>query len=179
MDGQNIDLGTFSWDISKLEQEIIKNRQEMEAYSATLAINKKALQDEQKQMLELAAQIKIMQGVQKTANDMVKAGTISEAEYAETMSKSNQVIAENEAAIKDTAAAQSAHIKTIIDQENAVKALRKENFELNKLFEAGRQNVEGNETAYRDLNKELNALKLESKNLGAEMVNLKRDGKAI
>ena len=175
--GQNIDLGTFSWDISKLEQEIIKNRQEMEAYSATLAINKKALKDEQKQMLELAAQIKIMQGVQKTANDMVKAGTISEAEYAETMSKSNQVIAENEAAIKDTAAAQSAHIKTIIDQENAVKALRKENFELNKLFEAGRQNVEGNETAYRDLNKELNALKLESKNLGAEMVNLKRDGK--
>lgn len=177
MDGQNIDLGTFSWDISKLEQEIIKNRHEMEAYSATLAINKKALKDEQKQMLELAAQIKIMQGVQKTANDMVKAGTISEAEYAETMSKSNQVIAENEAAIKDTAAAQSAHIKTIIDQENAVKALRKENFELNKLFEAGRQNVEGNETAYRDLNKELNALKLESKNLGAEMVNLKRDGK--
>ena len=50
---QNIDLGTFQWDISKIEQQLIENRKQMEAFSGALAVNKKALKDEQKEIHEL------------------------------------------------------------------------------------------------------------------------------
>src|SRR5690606_27239175 len=61
--------------------------------------------------------------------------------------------------------------------EQAVKDLRQENNELNKLMNAGRVELSHSESAYRNLNKELNALKTEAKNLGAEMVILQREGK--
>ena len=174
---KNIDLGTFSWDISKIEQQIIENRKQIEMFSSSLNVNKKVLNEEKKEIQNLAVQISGMKQIQKEANDQLKKGTISQEEYNKTVSESNKVIQQNETRINEVAQAQSAHIKTIIDSENAIKGLRTQNAELNKLYSAGRTEISGNEGAYRDLNKELNALKIESKNLGAEMLVLERAGK--
>lgn len=174
---KNIDLGTFSWDLSKIEKEMIENRRQTEAYSAALALNKKALNEEKKEIQELGTKVAALKEIQKIANDQLKEGKITQAEYNKTISDSNKVIQESETRIREVASAQSAHIKTILEQERAVKELRLENNELNKLYSAGRTEIEGNEHAYRNLNKELNALKTEAKNLGAELVILRREGK--
>lgn len=174
---QNIDLGTFQWDISKIEQQLIENRKQIEAFSGALAVNKKALKDEQKEIQELGGQIAVMKALQKDANTQLKNGSLTQAEYTKTMADSNAVISQNEARIREVVDAQAAHIKTILEQERSVKELRLESNELNKMLNAGRTEITGNENAYRDLNKELNALKTESKNLGAQMAILRREGK--
>ena len=174
---QNIDLGTFNWDISKIEQQLIENRKQIEAFSQALTTNKKALKDEQKEIQELGSQIATMKALQKDATNQLKAGTISQAQYNKTVADANTVISQNQTKIREVISAQSAHIKTIMDQERAVKDLRLENNELNKMMNAGRTEIIGNENAYRNLNKELNALKIESKNLGAQMLELKKAGK--
>lgn len=174
---KNIDLGTFNWDISKIEQQLIENRKQIEAFSQALNTNKKALKDEQKEIQELGSQIATMKALQKDATNQLKAGTISQAQYNKTVADANTVISQNETRIREVISAQSAHIKTVMDQERAVKELRLENNELNKIMNAGRTEIVGNENAYRNLNKELNALKIESKNLGAQMLELKKAGK--
>jgi len=174
---KNIDLGTFSWDISKIEQQLIENRKQIEAFSGALATNKKALKDEQKELQQLGSQIATMKALQKDANNQLKAGTLSQEQYNKTMTDSNSVISQNESRIREVISTQSAHIKTILEQERAVKELRLENNELNKMLNAGRTEIVGNEHAYRNLNKELNALKVESKNLGAQLLQLKKEGK--
>lgn len=174
---KNIDLGTFTWDISKLEAQIVENRRQMEAFSQALKENKKALNEEKKEISELGKQIALMQRFQTDLNKQKREGKITEAEYTKAMADSSKVIADNESKIKELASTQSAHIRTIVQQEQSIRSLRQETNELNKLFTAGRTELSGNENAYRDLNKELNALKTESKNLGAELVVLKREGK--
>lgn len=174
---KNIDLGSFEWDISKIEQQVIENRKQIEAFSGALAVNKKALKDEQKEIQALGSQIAAMKALQKDVTAQVKAGTLSQADYNKTMAESSAVIAANETRIREVASAQSAHIKTIMEHERAVKELRNENFELNKSLNAGRTEIVGNEHAYRNLNKELNAVKTESKNLGAQLVLLRNAGK--
>lgn len=175
--GQNIDLGAFSWDISKLEKQIIANRQEMEQFSVVLKMNKKALSDEKKQLQELGVKFAFVKESQKELNQQLKNGTISQERYNSEMEQSAQAVEEIQSKTKQLASAQSIHIKNIIDQENAIKRLRNENAELNKLYSAGRTEIQGNEGAYRDLNKELNALKTEAKNLGAQLLQLSREGK--
>lgn len=172
----NIDLGTFNWDISKIEQQLISNRQEMEKFSDAIKANKKILNDEKKEIDAFQKGIDAMIELQKQLNEEKEAGIITEEDYNKEMENSNILITESKKRISELSATQSAHIKTIIDSENAVKGLRLENAELNKLHTTGRTEIEGNEGAYRDLNKELNALKIESKNLGAELVKLKRAG---
>lgn len=174
---QNIDLGTFNWDISKIEQQLIENRKQIEAFSQALNTNKKVLKDEQKEIQELGNQIATMKALQKDATNQLKAGTMSQAQYNKIVADANTVISQNETRIREVISAQSVHLKTILEQERAVKELRLENNELNKMLNAGRTEILGNEHAYRNLNKELNALKIESKNLGAQMLELKKAGK--
>ena len=76
---QNIDLGTFNWDISKIEQQLIENRKQIEAFSQALTTNKKALKDEQKEIQELGSQIATMKALQKDATNQLKAGTFEKA----------------------------------------------------------------------------------------------------
>lgn len=174
---KNIDLGTFNWDISKIEKQLIENRQQMEGFSAALALNKKALNEEKKEIQELGVKIAAMKEIQKIANQQVKDGTISQEEYKKTIQDSNKVIIESEIRTKDLASAQASNIKMILESERSIKELRLESNELNKLLSAGRTEIKGNEGAYSELNKELNASKIEAKNLGAEVIKLRRAGK--
>lgn len=171
-----IDIGTFEFDVSALEAKIIENRKQMEAFSAALAVNKKALAEDKKQMLEFGKTLAALEQFQEEVNAELQAGTITAEQHAQATSEIREEYEATKDSIKELASAQTYHIKTIMEQERAVSSLRQENSELNKLLSANRTEVVGNEGAYRDLNKELNALKIESKNLGAQLVQLKMDG---
>lgn len=178
MDGsKNIDLGTFTWDYSKLESQILENKRQLEGYNIVLQMNKKALKDQSDEIKKLATSVAAEKELQKALTTELKKGTISQSDYNKEMERSNAMIKQSEDAVRAIASEQTQFIKTINDTEASVKELRKENFELNKLWEAGRTEIVGNEGAYRELNKELNAAKTEAKNLGAELILLKRAGR--
>jgi hypothetical protein len=65
----NIDLGTFNWDISKIEQQLISNRQEMEKFSDAIKANKKILNDEKKEIDAFQKGIDAMVELQKQMNE--------------------------------------------------------------------------------------------------------------
>lgn len=177
MSGRNIDLGTFSWDISELEKQVLANKQSIDKYAGSLKEAKAALKDSSKEISDNAKLVKFGTLAQIELNNAHKAGTISTEQYEAETHALSVAIADSQKQIKDLSEAQLANQKIVNDSENATKALRLENNELNKMMAAGRTETVGNEGAYRDLNKELNALKIESKNLGAEMIILERAGK--
>src|SRR5690606_12696790 len=107
----------------------------------------------------------------------VESGHRSQKSYNDEIAKSNAKIDELVSTQIEVGKAQANAIIQTNKNEQAVKDLRQENSELNKLMNAGRVELSNNESAYRNLNKELNALKTEAKNLGAEMVILQREGK--
>ncbi|SHJ20465.1 Chromosome segregation ATPase [Cruoricaptor ignavus] len=174
---RNINLATFNFDLSGIEKQIIENRKQIEAFSAALAVNKKALNEDKKTILEYGKTLSALEKFQEEVNEEFTKGTISAEEYAEATQMIKQEADKTKDSIKELASAQSGHIKTIIEQERQVSELRQSNAELNKLLAGNRTEIVGNEGAYRDLNKELNALKIESKNLGAQLVKLRMDGK--
>lgn len=176
MAGENIDIGTFSWDISQIEKQLIENRVQLEGYNAAIQLNKKQLAEQRKLVQEVSKTMAAGAAIQEELNKAHEAGTISQEEYAEASAK---VSAEVEAAKSSTegmAAAQAQLIKQNLEMEQSVRAINNENRSLITLLEAGRTEVQQNETAYKDLNKELNALKLEAKNLGAQMIIMERAG---
>lgn len=177
MDGKNIDLGTFSWDISALETQLINNRKLLEGFNSTLAKNKAIIKEHSKEIRDAAKVMELGAAMQDELNQQMQEGTISEDDYVEAMAAVNKSLAavreETARMIKE----QNELMKANLDTERSVKQLNSENRNLMSLLEAGRTEADQSATAYKDLNKELNALKLEAKNLGAQMVQLEREGK--
>lgn len=174
---QNINLGTFSFDSSKLEYQIAANAQQIKKLADENKNLTETLKNTKKAIDEVEDKIEAQHKIQARLNKEKKEGTISEQRYQEEMKKSSD-------RLNDLLSEQINYVnqqtKTILETErnkNAIKDLREENNQLHKLYSAGRTELNDNETAYRDLNKELNALKIESKNLGAQLVQLQRDGK--
>ena len=174
---KNIDLGTFEFDSNKIEQQLAANTQEMQKFSAIIKITKDQIKEQSKQINVLESQIESERKAQERMRKEVEAGHRSQKSYNDEIAKSNAKIDELVSAQIEVGKAQANAIIQTNKNEQAVKDLRQENAELNKLMNAGRVELSHNESAYRNLNKELNALKTEAKNLGAEMVILEREGK--
>ena len=176
MAGENIDLGTFSWDISQIEKQLIDNRVQLEGYNAAIQLNKKQLTEQRKTVQEVSKVMAAGKVIQEELNKAHKEGSISQEDYAEATAKVAAEVEEAKSKTEGMAQAQAELIKQNLDMEQSVKAINNENKSLITLLSAGRTEVQQNETAYKDLNKELNALKLEAKNLGAQMVIMERAG---
>ena len=177
MDGKNIDLGTFSWDISALETQIINNRKQLEGLNNTLAKNKAMIKEHSKEIRDAAKVLELGAAMQDELNQQLKEGTISEDDYVEAMAAVNKGLTEVREETSKMIKEQNDLIKVNLDTERSIKQLNSENRNLMTLLEAGRTEADQSATAYKDLNKELNALKLEAKNLGAQMVIMEREGK--
>ena len=177
MDGKNIDLGTFSWDISALETQVINNRKQLEGLNNTLAKNKAMIKEHSKEIRDAAKVLELGAAMQDELNQQLKEGTISEDDYVEAMAAVNKGLTEVREETSKMIKEQNDLIKVNLDTERSIKQLNSENRNLMTLLEAGRTEADQSATAYKDLNKELNALKLEAKNLGAQMVMMERDGK--
>jgi hypothetical protein len=177
MAGQNINIGTFSWDTNKIENQIAANRMEMQKYGSMVKVAKDSVKEASKEIAELDKRIESETKKQERLNDQLEKGYISQERYNSEIEKSNEVIDELVDEQIKLSKAQADHLIIVNKSEQAIKDLRLENNELNKLLAAGRTELSENESAYRDLNKELNALKTEAKNLGAQMVILEQEGK--
>lgn len=218
MAGENIDLGSFNWDITAIEKQILENKKNTQAYSEVLKLNKDVMKAQSKEIQETAKVIAVATvaqkelnkqsaetakvivkatETQKQLNDQVRAGTISQAQYDVAIAEvdatltdateaqatltaateeNNKTLEEAKTRSSEVVAVQTELIQSNIELEASIKTLREENKSLTTLMEAGREEAVDNATAYKDLNKELNALKLESKNLGAQLVILERSG---
>ena len=177
MSNKNIDLGTFQWDTNKIEHQIAANSLEMGKFSAIVQSSKKQIQEQGKAISELEKKIESERKAQERLNQQLDKGYISQEQYNSEVSKSNQLIDEYVDEQIQASKAQADHIIIQNRAQQSTKELRLENNELNKLLGAGRVELSQNESAYRDLNGELNALKIEAKNLGAQMLVLERAGK--
>lgn len=174
--GSNIDLGAFSWDISAIEKQIIDNRKQLEGYSTALKYNKDILKQQSKEIQDAAKTTLLLKEMQKELNTALQNGTISEEDYIKAMADVNHEMQETKKQTDEVIQSQTELIKTNLEVERSIKALQEENRSLNTLLAAGRTEASDNSTAYKDLNKELNALKLEAKNLGAELAIMERGG---
>lgn len=174
--GENIDLGSFSWDISAIEKQLIDNRKQLEGYSNALKFNKDILKQQSKEIQEAAKTVVLLKEMQNELNKALQEGTISEEDYMAAMDEVNKEMEETKKRTDEIVNSQTDLIKTNLELERTMKSLQQENRNLNTLMEGGRTEASENATAYKDLNKELNALKLEAKNLGAELVLMERSG---
>jgi len=174
--GENIDLGSFSWDISAIEKQLIDNRKQLEGYSNALKFNKDILKQQSKEIQEAAKTVVLLKEMQNELNKALQEGTISEEDYMAAMDEVNKEMEETKKRTDEIVNSQTDLIKTNLELERSMKSLQQENRNLNTLMEGGRTAASENSTAYKDLNKELNALKLEAKNLGAELVIMERSG---
>jgi len=173
---ENIDIGSFNFDTNKLTDKIAANRKQMDDWKKTISEAKKSITESTKEIGILEKQIESERKAQERLSNQLQKGYITQEQYNSEISKSNSVLDKFvEESLKLSKAQAEAYI-VINRNEEAVKGLRLENNELNKLLGAGRTELSNQESAYRSLNKELNALKTESKNLGAELYNLEKAG---
>lgn len=174
---KNIDLGTFQWDTNKIEHQVAANTMEMNKFSSMVKVARDQIKEQSKDIALLESKIESERKAQERMTREVQAGTRSQESYNFEIEKSNQNLEQYVTEQIALGKAQSDNIIIVNRAQAATKDLRLENNELNKLLSAGRVELSNNESAYRDLNKELNALKLEAKNLGVEMLLLEKDGK--
>ena len=174
--GNNIDLGSISWDISSIEKQILENRKQLEGYSTALKFNKDILKQQAKELQDNAKVMVLCQEMQRELNKSLEEGSITEEDYLNAMQEVNSEMEETKKRTNEIVDAQTELIQTNLEVERSMKAIREETRALNTLMEAGRTEAVDNTNAYKDLNKELRALKLEAKNLGAELYMMERSG---
>ena len=172
MSNRNIDLGTFQWDSNKLTDQIAANYLEMQRFSNSLKTTQDSLKATNNQIKELEKKIENERKTQESLNRALAEGTITQAEYNQELADSTEqmdaFVAEQHQAIK----AQADYIIEVMQTQNEVANLRNEQRELNRLMQAGREELDGSEGAYKRLNNQLIDAKLEAKNLGAQLYEL-------
>lgn len=173
---ETIDLGSFEFDMSEVEKQLIENKRQLDTYRQALAAARAAMKDQQKEIKTLTNVLSGLEAEQQAANEAYATGAISEEQLIETTNNLAAEMQETTAQINQVAEAQSNLAVQNHVVEESINALVEENRSLTTLMRGGVEDLRGNETAYKDLNKELNSLKLQAKNLGAEMYLLERAG---
>lgn len=176
MSTKNIDLGTFTWDSSKLTDQIAANYLELNKLSGKVKENTALVKNFNKTIDDLEKKIEAENEAQKTLNELLEQGAISQDDYNDSIKKSNEAldeyIAEQQKAIKS----QAEYALEITNTQREITELKREQRELNNLMAAGRTEIKGNEAEYKNLSNELAAAKIEAKNLGAELIQMEEAG---
>ena len=176
MADQNIDLGSISWDLSAIDKQLIDNRKALDGNANAVKKNKEELQKQRKEIEEATKTIELCNEMQEELNKSLQEGTISQEDYVEAVAAVNDEIQQARERTSELVTAQSELIQSNIEIEANTRDLQREQRTLNTLRAAGREEVYDEIGAYQSLNDELNALKRESKDIGAELVNMKRNG---
>lgn len=173
---RNIELGTFTWDSSKLSDQIAANYLQLDKLSSKVRDGNAAIKLFNKTIDELEQKIEDEYKAQEELNERLEQGRISQEEYTEAIEQSNKEISnyidEQQQAIK----AQADYAIEITNTQREISDLRREQRELNTLMAGGITEISDQESAYKELVDQMNAAKLESKNLGAELAEMKNSG---
>lgn len=176
MSNRNIDLGSFTWDSTKLSDQVAANYLELGRMKSVITESTASVKKFQKEISELEKKIEEEHKAQEAFNDMLDEGVISQEEYTEAIEASNaaieDLVTEQEAAVRS----QAQLALSITATQREVTDLNAEQRELNRLLAAGRTEVTENEGAYKELTTELSAAQQEAKNLGAQLIAMERSG---
>ncbi|PIF44301.1 hypothetical protein CLU96_1242 [Chryseobacterium sp. 52] len=173
---RNIELGTFNWDSTKLRDEVAANFLHLEKLKDSVKDNTGLLKFYNNVIKDLEKKIEKEREEQEKLNRELDRGHITLDEYTAALDQSNQAI-DQFITEQDQAVRQQAQLaREITDTTREIGELNTEQRELNRLMAAGRTEINQNEGAYKELNNELNALKTEAKNLGAELALMERNG---
>ncbi|RMZ60062.1 hypothetical protein D1632_10765 [Chryseobacterium nematophagum] len=173
---QNIDLGTFTWDTTKLSDQIAANYLEMQRLSGAIRDANKVIKQSGDTIKDYEKKIESEQRSQERLTVQLENGYITQEKYNEEIEKSNQLIDGFIDQQQDAIRTQANYAVEVTRTQQQFRSMRQEQTELNSLLSAGRTEIQGNEGAYRGLNRELNALKIEAQNLGIQMLQLERSG---
>lgn len=176
MADQNIDLGSISWDLSAIDKQLIDNRKALDGNANAVKKNKEELQKQRKEIQEATKTIELCNEMQEELNKSLQDGTISQEDYVEAVASVNEEIQQARERTSALIIAQSELIQSNLEIEQNTRDLQRETRTLNTLRAAGREEVYDEIGAYAALNDELNALKRESKDIGATLVEMKRNG---
>ncbi len=174
---KNIDLGSFQWDTKKITDNIASNRIEMMRLADVLKDTKKGLTETRNEIDLYDSKIESQNKAQERLKKQLQQGYITQEKYNSEISKSDVVIEDFKRSQNNLAKTQYDYIKIITETENKTKELRQDNAELNKLIAAGRTELSGLEGVYRNTNTEMNAYKIEAKNMGIQLEKLRQEGK--
>jgi hypothetical protein len=155
MANENINLATFSFDETKLIDSITKTKQ------AFLQLK-----------LQQQDNNKIISEYQKSINSQIA----SQDNLKKSGLENSDVYKKNDADLKILVASQSNIIKANTELGLKINGVSSELRLQETVLKGTATTVAGTATPYANLNSELNKLKLESKNLGAEMLILERAG---
>jgi hypothetical protein len=155
MANENINLATFSFDETKLIDSITKTKQ------AFLQLK-----------LQQQDNNKIISEYQKSINSQIS----SQDNLKKSGLENSDVYKKNDADLKTLVASQSNIIKANTELGFKINSVSSELRLQETVLKGTATTVAGTATPYANLNAELNKLKLESKNLGAEMLILERAG---
>lgn len=173
---RNIELGTFTWDDNKLSNQIAANYLEMQRLSGVMRDANKIIKQSSDAIKDLEKKIEEEYEAQEKLNQQLENGTITQEQYNRVMENSNRLIDESIEEQQNLIRVQANYALEVTRTQQELRGMRQEQTELNNLMSAGRTEIQGNEGAYKELNRELNSLKQEAKNLGAEMLVLERAG---
>ena len=166
---KNIDLGTFTWDSTKLTDQIASNYAEVQRLSNGLKKTQEELKKTGKSISDLEAKVESEYHTQEKLNKSLNEGVISQDEYKSALAQSNAVIEISISEQKELIKYQSAYVISTIETQTQIKGLNNEQKELTKLMQAGQTEINGSERAYAGLTAKLSNAKLEAKNLGAQL----------
>lgn len=172
-----VDLGTFEFDMSAVEKQLVDNKVKLDGFNTALGFNKKQMNQNRNEIKALASVLVGLQNEQNHLNEQYALGAISEEELISQTTELNESMEEAKKRAEEVAEAQSDLIRQNHELEKSIRAIAEENRGLNTLMEAGIEDIDNTMGAYKAMNKELNGLKVRAKDLGAELNNLERAGK--
>lgn len=171
-----IDLGSFEFDMTEIEKQLIENKRRLDEYREALARNRAIMREQRTDIRQFTSILGALEEEQNEVNVAFATGAISEEEFNRATAVLAEDIQATTATVNEFAEAQANLAQQNHVVEESINSLVEENRSLTTLMRGGVEDLQGNETAYKDLNKELNSLKLQAKNLGAEMYLLERAG---
>ena len=131
---ENIDIGTLNFDSSKVTQNLLKTRQEIDRLKSGLSDMRKEMKDNEKQTKEL----------EKAQEDLAAQGKASTKEYAD-----------NKKRLDDLTKAQKENTQSVIQSESQIRNLSKEQRELNKIIDIQTQSQKDNTVTMEAANQAL------------------------
>lgn len=176
MSNRNIELGTFTWDSTKLSDQVAANYLELGRLKNVISESTASVKKFQKEISELEKKIEEEHKAQEEFNEMLSEGIITQEEYTEAIEASNAVIEEMIAEQEEAVRSQAELALSITTTQREITELNAEQRELNRLLAAGREEIQGNEGAYKELTTELSAAQQEAKNLGAQLIAMENSG---
>lgn len=173
---RNIELGTFTWDSSKLSDQIAANYLQLDKLSQKAKDGNASIKMFGRVIDDLEKKIEDEHKAQDTFNQMLENGIITQNEYTDAIDRSNaeieKYIEEQQNAIK----AQADYAIEITTTQREISELRTQQRELNNLMAGGVTEISDQENAYKQLVHQMDSAKIQAKNLGAELAMMENAG---